>query len=46
MHHSLRVGIIGVTGGWAKDSHVPAVQQLTGVELVAGELKVMQTFIL
>ena len=33
----LRVGIIGASAGrgWAKDSHVPAVQQLAGVELAA-----------
>ena len=35
MTKPLRVGIIGATGGWAKDSHVPAVQRLTGLELVA-----------
>jgi predicted dehydrogenase len=34
---TLRVGIIGASakGGWAKESHVPAVQQLVGLELVA-----------
>ena len=33
----LRVGIIGASAerGWAKESHVPAVQQLAGLELVA-----------
>ena len=33
----LRVGIIGASAerGWAKDSHVPAVQALAGLELVA-----------
>ena len=33
----LGVGIIGASAGrgWAKDSHVPAVQALTGLELVA-----------
>ncbi|MEJ7660287.1 MAG: Gfo/Idh/MocA family oxidoreductase [Hymenobacter sp.] len=33
----LRVGIIGAsaTGGWARESHVPAVQQLPGVTLTA-----------
>ena len=33
----LRVGIIGASAqrGWAKESHVPAVQQLGGIELVA-----------
>ena len=35
MRKSLRVGIIGATGGWAKDSHVPAVQMLAGLELAA-----------
>ena len=35
MRKSLRVGIIGATGGWAKDSHVPAVQKLPGLELAA-----------
>ncbi len=34
---SLRVGLIGAspTRGWAKISHLPAVQQLAGVELAA-----------
>ena len=33
----LRVGIIGASaeGGWARESHVPAVQNLAGVELAA-----------
>lgn len=33
----LRVGIIGASaeGGWARDSHVPAVQALAGLELAA-----------
>ena len=33
----LRVGIIGASaeGGWARDGHVPAVQGLAGLELVA-----------
>lgn len=33
----LRVGIIGANSerGWAKESHVPAVQKLAGLELVA-----------
>ncbi len=37
MAASLRVGIIGANarGGWAADSHVPAVQGLDGLELVA-----------
>ncbi len=37
MTQLLRVGIIGasVEGGWARDSHVPAVQALDGLELVA-----------
>ena len=37
MTKSLRVGIIGVSidRGWAKDSHVPALQKLAGVELAA-----------
>jgi predicted dehydrogenase len=37
MPGSLRVGIIGASaaGGWAKDSHVPAVRTLAGLELVA-----------
>ena len=37
MAKSLRVGIIGASEdrGWAKLSHVPAVQQLAGLELVA-----------
>ena len=37
MTKSLRVGIIGVSAdsGWARESHVPAVQKLAGMELVA-----------
>ncbi len=37
MGKSLRVGIIGVSveRGWAKESHVPAVQKLEGLELAA-----------
>lgn len=37
MANSLRVGIIGVSvdRGWAKESHVPAVQKLEGLELAA-----------
>lgn len=37
MTKPLRVGIVGASPerGWAKDSHVPAVSQLDGVELVA-----------
>ncbi len=35
MSKSLRVGIIGATGGWAKEAHVPAVQKLAGLELAA-----------
>lgn len=37
MHKVLQVGIIGAsaTGGWAKESHVPAVQLLPGLELAA-----------
>lgn len=37
MNEPLRVGIIGASarGGWAKESHVPAVQGLAGLELVA-----------
>ncbi len=37
MAASLRVGIIGANarGGWAADSHVPAVQGLDGLELAA-----------
>ncbi len=37
MKKSLRVGIIGASAerGWAKESHVPAVQKLAGLELVA-----------
>jgi predicted dehydrogenase len=37
MTKPLRVGIIGASAkrGWAKESHVPAVQQLAGLELVA-----------
>ena len=37
MGQSLRVGIIGASAerGWAKDSHVPAVKQLQGLELAA-----------
>lgn len=33
----LRVGIVGASahGGWARESHVPAVRQLDGLELVA-----------
>ena len=37
MAKSLRVGIIGVSvdRGWARESHVPAVQRLAGLELAA-----------
>jgi predicted dehydrogenase len=37
MAKSLRVGIIGVSvdRGWARESHVPAVQKLAGLELTA-----------
>ena len=37
MSNLLRVGIIGASarGGWAAGSHVPAVQQLAGLELAA-----------
>ncbi len=37
MAAALRVGIIGASasGGWAKESHVPAVQGLEGLRLVA-----------
>jgi predicted dehydrogenase len=37
MPESLKVGIIGVSadGGWARESHVPAVQKLSGLELAA-----------
>ena len=37
MATALRVGIIGASasGGWARDSHVPAVQGLEGLRLVA-----------
>ncbi len=37
MKQELRVGIIGASAdrGWAKDSHVPAVQKLAGLELAA-----------
>jgi predicted dehydrogenase len=37
MARSLKVGIIGANarGGWAADSHVPAVQGLAGLELAA-----------
>ena len=37
MAMALKVGIIGASagGGWARDSHVPAVQGLEGLELVA-----------
>jgi predicted dehydrogenase len=37
MGRTLRVGIIGVSadGGWAKESHVPAVQVLPGLDLAA-----------
>jgi predicted dehydrogenase len=37
MPKSLQVGIIGVSadGGWARESHVPAVQKLSGLELAA-----------
>ena len=31
----LGVGIIGASGGWARISHVPAVQKLSGLELAA-----------
>src|ERR1700685_76254 len=37
MQKTLQVGIIGASAerGWARDSHVPAVQKLTGLELGA-----------
>ena len=37
MASALRIGIIGAnaSGGWARDSHVPAVQGLEGLRLVA-----------
>lgn len=37
MARALRVGIIGVSaeGGWARESHVPAVHNLAGLELAA-----------
>ncbi len=37
MANALKVGIIGASAGrgWAKESHVPAVQRLAGLELVA-----------
>ena len=37
MSKSLRVGIIGANarGGWAAESHVPATQELEGLELAA-----------
>lgn len=37
MTRNLRVGIIGVSAdrGWARESHVPAVQSLSGLELAA-----------
>lgn len=37
MSRDLRVGIIGASAerGWARDSHVPAVQRLNGLELAA-----------
>ena len=37
MKRSLQVGIIGASaeGGWARESHVPAVQALSGLELGA-----------
>ena len=37
MTEVLRVGIIGASAerGWAKESHVPAVQKLTGLQLAA-----------
>ena len=31
----LGVGIIGASGGWARISHVPAIQRLVGLELAA-----------
>ena len=48
MAKNLGVGIIGASAerGWAKDSHVPAVQGLAGLELVAvaaGDEKKAQT---
>ena len=37
MRKPLQVGIIGASAqaGWARESHVPAVQQLAGLELGA-----------
>ena len=37
MDKPLRVGIIGANAerGWARESHVPAVQKLDGMELAA-----------
>ena len=34
MTKSLRVGIVGA-GGWAKESHIPAIDRLAGIELAA-----------
>ncbi len=37
MKHSLQVGVIGAStkGGWARESHIPAIQALRGLELGA-----------
>lgn len=37
MRDALRVGVVGASarGGWARDSHVPAIQALKGLELAA-----------
>ena len=37
MQRNLRVGIIGANarGGWARESHVPAIQAVSGLELAA-----------
>ncbi len=45
MDRTIRVGIIGASaeGGWARDSHVPAVQGLEGLELVAVATRSEQT---
>ena len=44
MANVLRVGMIGANpdGGWARESHVPAVQALDGLELVAVASKTQQ----
>lgn len=45
MAKNLRVGIIGVSadGGWARESHVPAIRAIDGLELAAVATRTQET---